>query len=83
MLYPVSANDILEVDQLECSECGRIYNIEDGLAECPSDDCPSNTIDDDWENIECLDSPTDFDEYEMNPDDSFEAGDVFDIEYDH
>lgn len=42
--------------------------------------------DDDWgpENDDDLgfDSPTDFDEYEMNYDDSYEAGDPYDIEYD-
>lgn len=44
-------------------------------------------VGDDWgpENTDDLgfDSPTDFDEYEMNPEDSFEdAGDQYDIEYD-
>ena len=37
-------------DQLECSECGRVYSLEDdaiqvdlaGMGDCPSDDCPSN-----------------------------------------
>lgn len=42
--------------------------------------------DDDWgpENIDSLglDSPTDFDEYEMNYDDSYDTGDHYDMEYD-
>jgi hypothetical protein len=42
--------------------------------------------DDDWgpENDDNLgfDSPTDFDEHEMNYDDCYEAGDPFDFEYD-
>lgn len=41
--------------------------------------------DDDWgdEFDDSLDSPTDFDEYEMNPDDCLaDAGDQYDIEYD-
>jgi hypothetical protein len=29
-----------------------------------------------------FDSPTDSDEYEMNPDDCADSGDMFDIEYD-
>ena len=46
-----------------------------------------NSMDDDWgpENDDDLgfDSPTDGDEYEMNPDDSFEdPHDPYDIEYD-
>jgi len=41
--------------------------------------------DDDWgdEFDDSLDSPTDFDEHEMNPDDCLaDAGDQYDIEYD-
>lgn len=35
------------------------------------------------EEVAGMDSPTDFDEYEMNPDDSFEdPHDPYDIEYD-
>jgi hypothetical protein len=42
---------------------------------------PELEIDDEMDG---LDSPTDFDEYEMNPDDCApDPVDVFDIEYDH
>ena len=41
-------------------------------------------LDDDWgDEGPGLDSPTDFDEYEMNPDDCLaDAGDQYDYEYD-
>jgi hypothetical protein len=38
--------------------------------------------DDQWEDDLGLDSPTDWDEHEMNADDCADAGDQFDIEYD-
>ena len=70
-------------DAIHCTECGREYDAQDeelmALGVCPSDDCPSH--EEGWD--DSLDSPTDFDEHEMNADDCCDAGDVFDIEYDH
>lgn len=39
--------------------------------------------DDQWEDDLSLDSPTDFDEHEMNADDCADPCDPYDIEYDH
>jgi len=37
---------------------------------------------DDFDDVPGLDSPTDFDEYEMNADDCADPGDQYDFEYD-
>jgi len=55
------------------------------MTDCPQEEALDDIDDDDWgpENNDCWDSPTDFDEYEMNADDSFEdPRDPYDMEYD-
>lgn len=62
-----------------CTECGREYTDEDELTSsdpCPSDDCPSND-----EGFD--DGALDQDVNGCDMDDICDAGDVFDIEYDH
>ena len=59
---------IFEGNSATCEKCGREYNInDDELDEC--DDCPSD------------DCPSN--NSEEVADDEVDAGDVFDIEYDH
>lgn len=69
---------------------GRCIWVKSTLLDFDSlvDDATAAPLDDDWgpENDDTLgfDSPTDWDEYEMNPDDCFEidSGDHYDMEYD-
>jgi hypothetical protein len=72
---------INENGTLVCTECGRVYDAEEGLTECPADDCPSN-CDDDYdpdypdgvEDDDYVVTGCEFEEYD--------SGDQYDMEYD-
>lgn len=75
------------VDVIEEREQMTFVKFADGRCIWVRTDALDFDLDDDWgdENDDNLgfDSPTDFDEYEMNPDDCApDAGDQYDFEYD-
>ena len=69
---------------LEDAMCAGYQPDDDGMPEGPVTGTEGwdDDEDDQWEDDLSLDSPTDFDEHEMNADDCADAGDQFDIEYD-
>ena len=67
-------------------DCPQEELLDDGALDgANAADVNGCDMDDDWgpENNDCWDSPTDFDEYEMNAEDCFEDPcDPYDMEYD-
>lgn len=60
-----------------CTECGRVYDEEEGLTHCPADDCPSN--DDDAYYADGVED----DDYVVTGCEEYDSGDQYDMEYDH
>ena len=75
----------LVVDVIQDGEEMAYVKFADGrVIWVKSSELEFDYLDDDWgDEGPGLDSPTDFDEYEMNPDDCLaDAGDQYDYEYD-